>query len=1134
MTAFQRRYALVGCGKSKLDRAAPARELYTGPLFRAALEVAESEFGQDVWILSAKYRLTDPNEGLEPYDLHLEDLPPKERADWARDVIRNLVDDDEGTPAHLTVYAGSTYVDELRAHLPNTWTLVDPMKGLGQGERLAWLKARRAALINTPSAGPSASPLELSMSTAIPTTLNHEQRSTAFNQALVLEDGLKELEALKARLLAGLEAQADVMRQSHARLMRAATTGVSPESPEQQALPLDGMAPAASVQAQAAEVSPKEDEPPPEPPKGKGRRRSRAASSAATGTKRTGPAASARTASAQQASARQATELDDAVPAPRIPCCDCGHSVADHQDGTGRCGGKAKGRRCRCKRFTAVAVELPGAPGWKVRPFKGQLSIGKGGDQGCILVGGKDETPPLYWVPGYGLAFQNGEAVSAVVSHLGDKATTLAYEQDPRWHWVPKAVLRAVAEYLGATWPEPSGEDSAPEALPRMEATTDHPCECDGCGETFKAAELQPVGEEDARGFYCPKCKAEVEEQDGEKDAPTAQAERDVPELDDPFVVPSTDGAADPSFSDLDLSSMEQLLGKPRIGHSTFLVKVHGSSPRACEACGTRERPRAWISINRDDRASKRGAIVGGGGFGLALCVEHATEEGGRLSMDNRRRVLLDQTTGAAAFEPRGLLKDMDLSRLPDAREVEAFMRGMPEANAAGEWMRGLVLTINDAIDDESWEYLPGFGGWRVIREIVDGWEHAWLSFDLHATATMGPWVLDEDKRTLERAETFSYPNRWFNQAGKPMSSKNAHEWEQRTAFAREMEVAMGRVLLPELFPPSGGGGGQTARDGAGPAAEAPAAPVGKVQQPGAERWQLTQWKGTTWSFGLGQGRGLEIDVWVEKATKRKGAELFGPASWSLAIEGWTGAAFPEGVPGEVVKMLVRELRAEDSPAREAVQRGAARQLSDSSASSAAATSTWRVELPERNEGHVILRLWLVNDTTGERKPATWRSGMSALRRSHHLAGTLEGEALQAERELEVWWMVHADDVVAPLAQACRDGKVSGLKVYDPDAFGSGPHKYALSNGWTLEAWEGEGSEGDQDEEPALIHFTRPTQRSDVWERFGPFVLNPQGHLTTANAEASEWSAEHEAVVAEAEDFVRRGFVFELRQEVAS
>ncbi|HZI03074.1 MAG TPA: hypothetical protein VEZ71_03570, partial [Archangium sp.] len=216
------------------------------------------------------------------------------------------------------------------------------------------------------------------------------------------------------------------------------------------------------------------------------------------------------------------------------------------------------------------------------------------------------------------------------------------------------------------------------------------------------------------------------------------------------------------------------------------------------------------------------------------------------------------------------------------------------------------------------------------------------------------------------------------------------------------------------------------------------------------------------------------------------------------------------------------------TPAKLAEERAATlARLADSAPN--AEPSAWRVELPKRNDGHSIIRLWLVNDSTGERKPATWWSGVTALRRSHHLAGRLEGESLSAEMELETWWMANADAVVAPLAEACREGRVPGLKVYEPETLGAGPHKYALSNGWTLEAWEGEGEEP----EPS-VHFTRPTEWSDIWERVGPFVLAMQGQLTAPELEAADWSAENEEVVREAEDLIARGFILEMRQEVAS
>ena len=58
---------LIGCGARKLSTAAPARDLYTGPLFlaaRAYVEVRCERWG----ILSAKHGFLDPDEVVEPYD----------------------------------------------------------------------------------------------------------------------------------------------------------------------------------------------------------------------------------------------------------------------------------------------------------------------------------------------------------------------------------------------------------------------------------------------------------------------------------------------------------------------------------------------------------------------------------------------------------------------------------------------------------------------------------------------------------------------------------------------------------------------------------------------------------------------------------------------------------------------------------------------------------------------------------------------------------------------------------------------------------------------------------------------------------------------------------------------------------
>lgn len=70
---------VIPCGAQKLDRPAPARDLYTSPIFRSALATAEAlededhHFGaqSDVLILSALHGLVDPDAVLDPYDLRM-------------------------------------------------------------------------------------------------------------------------------------------------------------------------------------------------------------------------------------------------------------------------------------------------------------------------------------------------------------------------------------------------------------------------------------------------------------------------------------------------------------------------------------------------------------------------------------------------------------------------------------------------------------------------------------------------------------------------------------------------------------------------------------------------------------------------------------------------------------------------------------------------------------------------------------------------------------------------------------------------------------------------------------------------------------------------------------------------------
>ena len=142
---------LVACSKTKLNHAAPARELYTSPLFRAASAYCERTY--DRWfILSAKHGLVDPDQILEPYDLTLSDLDRRllrtwgtqVRTQWQRTGISTVAvgqgwskrgDDD----IRFFMHAGRLYRTSasFRADLVEA-----PVERLRIGEQIAWYAAQ--------------------------------------------------------------------------------------------------------------------------------------------------------------------------------------------------------------------------------------------------------------------------------------------------------------------------------------------------------------------------------------------------------------------------------------------------------------------------------------------------------------------------------------------------------------------------------------------------------------------------------------------------------------------------------------------------------------------------------------------------------------------------------------------------------------------------------------------------------------------------------------------------------------------------------------------------------------------------------------------------------------------------------
>jgi len=131
---------LISCTKAKLERPNLARDLYCSPAFRMKKAIVQEQ-GARWLILSAKYGLVEPDEKVAPYDFTLAKAGIHYRREWAKNVLRDLIPIAKNHGCVISL-AGSKYTELLVGPLSaNGVTVREPLKGLRQGEQLAWLSA---------------------------------------------------------------------------------------------------------------------------------------------------------------------------------------------------------------------------------------------------------------------------------------------------------------------------------------------------------------------------------------------------------------------------------------------------------------------------------------------------------------------------------------------------------------------------------------------------------------------------------------------------------------------------------------------------------------------------------------------------------------------------------------------------------------------------------------------------------------------------------------------------------------------------------------------------------------------------------------------------------------------------------
>jgi hypothetical protein len=130
---------IVGCTSKKKSYPCVASEMYSeSVLFVKTIKYVESYYSEGYLILSAKYGILKPTDIIEPYNFSMKDATrcSREYANVIASIKSELAGYDK-----IIALCGRDYIKMIRIALPET-CIVEPLKGMGIGTRLHFLKER--------------------------------------------------------------------------------------------------------------------------------------------------------------------------------------------------------------------------------------------------------------------------------------------------------------------------------------------------------------------------------------------------------------------------------------------------------------------------------------------------------------------------------------------------------------------------------------------------------------------------------------------------------------------------------------------------------------------------------------------------------------------------------------------------------------------------------------------------------------------------------------------------------------------------------------------------------------------------------------------------------------------------------
>lgn len=111
--------ALVTCVAEKRNSAAPAKDLYTGPLFERFMHQARLAEADEIYILSGLHHLLELTEIIEPYDVNLNLVADTDLQAWAATVIDQLNKRADLNNDRFVLIANPTYLKYLIPQIAN-------------------------------------------------------------------------------------------------------------------------------------------------------------------------------------------------------------------------------------------------------------------------------------------------------------------------------------------------------------------------------------------------------------------------------------------------------------------------------------------------------------------------------------------------------------------------------------------------------------------------------------------------------------------------------------------------------------------------------------------------------------------------------------------------------------------------------------------------------------------------------------------------------------------------------------------------------------------------------------------------------------------------------------------------------